>query len=155
MLRTRDVDRSHADAATGDDGARPVDLRRIAAAVRPSSPCCRSSGGGVADSFAPKSRSTSHLRLVSPKTRWATERPTRQHATQRATAGVSQKPTPTEEAKTKAVGQHGRLGQLAEQAQKKPGRAGQGDAKTWTDHGLARVPVGESNDWQNPRETVR
>lgn len=53
----------------------------------------RLSGDNVANNVTPKPRSTNRLRLMSPKTYFATARPTQHNAAPPATAGVLQKTT--------------------------------------------------------------
>ena len=93
MLRTCQIDRSAAGgAAVGT--ARHSASGRIEAAGRPPWSCCRLSGDSVADNVTPKRRPTNRLRLVSPKTRFATARPPRQNAPHQREMHTSQKSTP-------------------------------------------------------------
>ena len=85
MLRTCQIDRAAVGGAALGTARRSAS-GRIVAAGRPPWSCRRSWDDPVADNVAPKRRSTNRLRLVSPKTCFATARPTRQNATERDAA---------------------------------------------------------------------
>src|SRR5688572_27934118 len=111
MLRPCQFCRSRVGANAIGAGVRRGDFPGAQTTARLSSRLCRSADASVALNGDANRRPAADLGVVSPKTRLATKRPSRQNSRRQRAVQASQKSTPPEGAK-KTVGRLGPLGHL-------------------------------------------